>query len=154
MNQTWWNLLSTLAIIMGVCVVVALIGLFALVRQIRQLRIPRDADFFTTMRSIPLPLVVLLDLLDFGLDIFSAPIMWVVLDRMGLPNLRNKAVIEALIPLTNIIPTFTVSWIAARLLNLGEQHWSYAERYREFADTREPHSSRRPRIIDMDDPRR
>lgn len=154
MDQQWWNVLSTLAIIMGVCVVIALIGLFALVRQIRQLRIPRDADFFTTMRYIPLPLVILLDLLDFGLDIFSAPIMWVVLDRMGLPNLRNKAVVEALIPLTNIIPTFTVSWFAARLLNLGQEHWSYAERYREFTGPRDRPAARRPRIIDMDDPRR
>jgi len=144
-NTTLWQLLSTLAIIMGVCVVIALLGLLMLVRQIRQLRIPRDADFFTTMRYVPLPLVVLLDLLDFGLDIFSAPIMWMVLDRMGLPNLRNKAVIEALIPFTNVIPTFTASWLAARLFNLGEQHWSYAERYRELAG---------PRTIDMDDPRR
>ena len=143
MDESLRSLLSTLLIVMATCVVVALIGLFALVRRIRQLRIPADSDFFTTMRHIPLPLVILLDLLDFGLDIFSAPIMWVVLDRMGLPNLRNKAVIEALIPFTNVIPTFTRSWFTARALNLGTHEWSYAERM----------LLRRPHIIDVDDPR-
>ena len=46
--------------------------------------------------------------------------LWIALDRMGLPNLRNKATVEALIPFTNVIPTFTVCWFAARLLNLGD----------------------------------
>src|SRR5215216_2198203 len=120
MNDSLGNLLIIVLALMGASIFVALIGLLALARSIRRLRIPPDADFFTTMRHIPLALTVLLDLLDFGLDIFSAPIMWIVLDRMGLPNLRNKATIEALIPLTNVIPTFTVSWFAARLLNLGD----------------------------------
>jgi hypothetical protein len=150
MNESFWQIITTLGIVMGVCVVIALIGLLALVRSIRRLRIPPSADFFTTMRHIPLPLVILLDLLDFGLDIFSAPIIWIVLSRMGLPNLRNKATIEALIPLTNVIPTFTVSWFAARLLNLGDPllpapYDSYGRPY--------PRSGRRhePTIIDMDD---
>jgi hypothetical protein len=43
-----------------------------------------------------------------------------VLDRLGLKGLRNKAAIEALIPFTQPIPTFTLSWIAARTLDLGE----------------------------------
>ncbi len=132
MDESLWNVLGTLLIVMGAAVVVALVGLLMLVRSIRRLRVPRDAGFFTTMRYVPLPLVILLDLLDFGLDIFSAPIMWVVLDRMGLPNLRNKATIEALIPLTNVIPTFTVAWFAARLLNLGDEQWELVERYRRF----------------------
>ncbi len=132
MDESLWNVLSTLLLIMGVAVVVALAGLLMLMRSIRRLRVPRDAGFFTTMRYVPLPLVILLDLLDFGLDIFSAPIMWVVLDRMGLPNLRNKATIEALIPLTNVIPTFTVSWFAARMLNLGDEQWEALARYRDL----------------------
>ncbi|NTW97609.1 MAG: hypothetical protein HGB28_03570, partial [Oscillochloris sp.] len=45
---------------------------------------------------------------------------WIILDRMGLRGLRNKAVIEALIPLTQPIPTFTLGWVAARLLRLGD----------------------------------
>src|SRR5207249_9907683 len=93
--------------------------LLVLARRVRRLRIASDAGFFTTLRAVPLALVVLLDLLDFGLDIFSAPIIWIALDRMGLPNLRNKATIEALIPFTNVLPTFTLCWFAARMLNLG-----------------------------------
>ena len=155
MDESLWRVLTVVGLIMGVCVVVALIGLIALTRSIRRLRVPPDADFFTTMRYIPLPLVIVLDLLDFGLDIFSAPIMWIALDRMGLPNLRNKATIEALIPLTNVIPTFTVSWFATRLLNLGEQPRIYDHDYWDQRDTRTPRAlPRRPTIIDADDPRR
>jgi len=119
MTDALRNLLVILVALMGASVFVGAIGLFALARGIRRLGIPRDADFFTTMRYVPLGLVVLLDLLDFGLDIFSAPIIWIALDRMGLPNLRNKATVEALIPVTNVVPTFTLCWFAARLLNLG-----------------------------------
>ncbi|MFL5806318.1 MAG: hypothetical protein ACJ8CR_31885 [Roseiflexaceae bacterium] len=150
MNGTLGNLLVIVLALMGASVIVAIIGLLALAHSIRRLHIPREADFFTTMRHVPLALAVLLDLLDFGLDIFSAPIIWIALDRMGLPNLRNKATIEALIPLTNVIPTFTVSWFAARLLNLGEPllpapHDQYG---RPYAHTSRGHE---PTIIDMDD---
>ena len=123
----------------------------ALARSIRRLRIPPDADFFTTMRYIPLPLAIVLDLLDFGLDIFSAPIMWIALDRMGLYNLRNKATIEALIPFTNVLPTFTVSWFAARLFDLGGQPWPYEAE--DWVDRRGALPRRQSRVIDMDDPR-
>jgi hypothetical protein len=141
---------------------VALAGLFLIARQIRALRVPRDADFFTTMRHVPLALVILLDLLDFALDIFSAPIMWVVLDRMGLPNLRNKAVVEALVPFTNVIPTFTVGWVAARALNLGTPPGAYSPYRPSYerlpGDDRDatlypPEDRGRRRTIDMDDRR-
>lgn len=156
MNESLWSIITTLGMIMAVCVVIALIGLFALIRSVRRLRVPVQADFFTTMRYVPLSLVILLDLLDFGLDIFSAPIMWIVLERMGLPNLRNKATIEALIPFTNVIPTFTASWFAARLLNLGNQSWDDALDWRDPRDEGMARTlpRRRPTIIDMDDPRR
>src|SRR5262245_44246332 len=148
MTDNLSNILVIVLALMGTCIFVGIIGLLTLVRRIRRLHIPRDADFFTTMRHIPLALVVLLDLLDFGLDIFSAPILWIALDRMGLPSLRNKATIEALIPFTNVIPTFTVCWFAARLLNLGapllpviydEDQWG-----RPYPRTR-----REPKIIDV-----
>jgi hypothetical protein len=48
-------------------------------------------------------------------------VSWIVLDRLGLRGLRNKAAIEALIPFTQPIPTFTLSWVAARTLNLGDE---------------------------------
>jgi len=120
MSDSLGNILVVVLALMGASVFVGLAGLIALARSIRRLHIPPDADFFTTMRAIPFGLVVLLDLLDFGLDIFSAPIIWIALDRMGLPNLRNKATIEAIIPFTNVIPTFTVCWVAARLFDLGK----------------------------------
>lgn len=139
--------IQTLLVVMGVCIAVALTGLIALVRRMRRLRVPPDADFFTTLRYVPLTLVLLLDMLDFGLDILSAPIVWIILDRMGLYGLRNKAAAEALIPFTQPIPTFTLSWLAARLLNLGEPPGRYVYPRR----MRSTHSRRRPRIIDMDE---
>ena len=153
MGETLGNLLTIVLVLMGASVVIAVIGLVFLARRIRRLRIPRDADFFTTMRHIPLSLVILLDLLDFGLDIFSAPIIWVALDRMGLYNLRNKATIEAIIPITNVIPTFTVSWFIARLLNLGDPPWAYREEQWDDLPPRQLPRRRAPHIIDMDDPR-
>lgn len=151
----------TIFVIMLICAAVAGIGLLLIARSIQRLRVPPEADFFTTMRLIPLSLVVLLDLLDLGLDIFSAPIIWVALSRMGLPNLRNKATVEALIPITGPIPTFTVCWVAARLLNLGTP-WHYAEERRPRANARLCDDDRRyddrPRrpvtIIDMEDDER
>jgi hypothetical protein len=145
------GILTILLIAMAVSVVVACIGLVALARGIRRLRIPSDADFFTTMRYIPLLLAIMLDLLDFGLDIFSAPIMWIALDRMGLYNLRNKATIEALIPVTNVIPTFTASWFAARLFNLGMPPGAYESN--DWADRPRALPRRPPAVIDMDDQR-
>ena len=141
------NVLVILLALMGACIFIGVAGLLALARSIRRLDIPPNADFFTTMRHIPLALVVLLDLLDFGLDIFSAPIIWIALDRMGLPSLRNKATIEALIPFTNVIPTFTVCWFAARLLNLGAPLLPIG-----YDQWRHPHARgrREPEIIDVD----
>jgi hypothetical protein len=114
------QLLFWLLVAMGIALVIALVGLALIARQIRDLRVPRDAGFFTTLRYVPLTLVVLLDLLDFALDIFAAPFSWIILDRLGLRGLRNKAAIEALIPFTQPIPSFTISWVAARMLDLGE----------------------------------
>jgi hypothetical protein len=122
MNEGLNTFLFWLLVAMGVALAVAILGLALIWRQVRRLNVPPDAGFFATMRYVPLTLVVLLDLLDFGLDIFAAPISWIVLDRLGLRGLRNKAAIEALIPFTQPIPTFTLSWIAARTLGLGDEH--------------------------------
>lgn len=118
--ETFGGLLQWLLIAMGVALAIAIVGLALIWRSVKRLNVPPDADFFTTMRHIPLLLAILLDLLDFGLDILAAPVSWVVLDRLGLKGLRNKAALEAFIPFTQPIPTFTVSWVAARALNLGE----------------------------------
>lgn len=121
MDNGLFQILWVILALMGGAVVIALAGLFWMVRSIRDLDVPPNAGYFTTMHYVPVTLVVLLDLLDFGLDIFAAPISWLVLNKMGLAGLRNKAALEALIPFTQPIPTFTISWILARVLNLGEQ---------------------------------
>jgi hypothetical protein len=114
-----------LAVAMAVALTIAVVGLALMWRRIKALNVPRTAGFFGTMHYIPLPLVILLDLLDFGLDIFAAPVSWLVLDRLGLMGLRNKAALEALIPFTQPIPTFTLGWIAARTLHLGDDELTH-----------------------------
>lgn len=113
------DLLKIFAVIAAVALVLAAVALFFAVRKLRRIRLPADADFFTAVRAVPLSLVVGLDLLDLGLEVFSAPIIWVLLNRTGLQALRNTAAIEALIPVTGPIPTMTIAWFAARALNLG-----------------------------------
>lgn len=150
MTETIRNTLVIILAVMGTSIFVALIGLLAIARDIRRLRIPPDADYWTTMRYVPFALVVLLDLLDFGLDIFAAPVAWIVLDRLGLYGLRNKAAVEALIPFTQPIPTFTLSWIAARTLDLGEPRQIPVGGGRRLS--RPPERRHRERtIIDADD---
>jgi hypothetical protein len=151
MSESLRNLLVIVIALMGASVFVALLGLITLARDIRRLRIPRDADYWTTMRHIPITLVVLLDLLDFGLDIFSAPIIWIALDRMGLPNLRNKATIEALIPMTNVIPTFTLSWFLARMFDMGDPRLPMRRDWPPRPTRDNPRRRRKTTIIDMDD---
>lgn len=120
MGEQLGGFLFWLGVAMLTALVIAALGLALMWRSIKNLRVPPEAGFFATMHYIPVPLVVLLDLLDFGLDIFAAPVSWLVLDRLGLRGLRNKAAIEALIPFTQPIPTFTLGWVAARLLKLGD----------------------------------
>lgn len=85
--------------------------------RVKNLQIPQNADFLTTMRATPLSVVILLDLLDFTFDIFSIPLAWILLGYLGLQPLRTIAVVEAAIPGTQIIPTLTIAWIIARLSN-------------------------------------
>lgn len=118
----WAPLLKLLAAIAVIAVLLAGLALFWAFRTLRRVRVPANADFFTTLRAVPLTLVVGLDLLDLGLDVFSAPIIWWILNRYGLQSLRNVATIEALIPITGPIPTLTIGWIAARVLNLGRPY--------------------------------
>ena len=116
------ELRTLMAWIGGVMLVALVLGLIVLAqayRKLRRIRLPPDADFFTTVRAVPLSLVVALDLIDLGLDIFSTPIIWFVLDRLRLQSLRNVASFEALIPFTGPIPTLTLAWFAARTFRLG-----------------------------------
>lgn len=119
MSEQWWAVLQTLLITALVCAVLGVLLLAVVYHSLRRIRVPADADFFTTVRVVPLGLVVALDLLDLSLDIFAAPIVWIVLSRFRLHALRNVAAIEALIPFTQPIPVLTIAWVLARLLGLG-----------------------------------
>ena len=118
----WENLLQVLLAIAAVALVLAALVLVFAFRALRRVRVPPDADFFTTVRAVPLSLVVGLDLLDLALDSLSAPIIWFILNRYGLKALRNVGTIEALIPITGPIPTLTLAWFAARLFKLGRPY--------------------------------
>src|SRR4029077_14142726 len=72
-----------------------------------------------TIRAVPFSLVIGLDLLDLGLDVFSTPITWMLLDRLGLKSLRNIATVKAVVPILDMIPALTLAWLAARYLKLG-----------------------------------
>jgi hypothetical protein len=114
-----WKFLAVVAVVALILAGLALAWAFRVLRRVR-LRVPENADFFTTVRAVPLSLVVGLDLLDLALDVLSAPIIWLILSRFRLQALRNVATIEALIPISGPIPTLTLGWLAARIFKLGE----------------------------------
>jgi hypothetical protein len=96
--------------------ILLLVFLGLVIWRVKRIRLPPDADFFSTLRATPLSVVILLDLLDLTLDIFSAPIAWVLLGYLGLKPLRTVTVIEAIIPGTQLLPTMTIAWLVARQL--------------------------------------
>jgi len=115
--RTFGQVILTLMVI---SVVLAVLILALMYRRLRRLQVPPDADFFTTIRAVPLGLVIGLDLLDLGLDVFATPIVWVILSRFRLQALRNVAAAEAIIPFTQPIPTLTIAWFVARMFHLGD----------------------------------
>jgi len=120
MDEQWWAIGRTLLVVGFVCATLGVVLLALVYRSLRRIRVPSDADFFSTLRVVPLGLVMALDLLDLSLDIFATPIVWIVLSRFRLHALRNVAAVEALIPFTQPIPVLTLSWFLARLLGLGD----------------------------------
>jgi len=95
--------------------VVAILLALVTYRQVRRLHLPSDADFMTCLRTVPITVVIMLDLLDLGLDVFSAPVAWVLLGKLGLQGLRGVTVLEELIPGTQLLPTMTLAWIGIRV---------------------------------------
>lgn len=116
------TILTTLGVVILIALILAAIVLAVALRKLKRIRLPPNADFFTTVRAVPLSLVIGLDLLDLGLDVFSTPIIWFILNRTGLQALRNVASFEALLPFTGPVPTLTIAWFAARWLNLGQPY--------------------------------
>jgi hypothetical protein len=114
--------LAYVGIALAVGLVLAVLALAWAFYRLRRLRIPEGADVFTTLRAVPLALVVGLDLLDFALDTLAAPLTWMVLSRFRLGALRKVATAEALIPGTQLLPTMTIAWLIARAFKLGEPY--------------------------------
>ncbi len=114
------DLLRTIALYFDTAVLIAL-GLALLLvwfvfRQVRKIHVPAGADFVVTLQHTPFVVVLLIDLLDFALDFLSAPIAWVILDRLGLRALRGVSVVSAAVPFTQPIPLMTLSWLVARFV--------------------------------------
>ena len=118
----WGDVLKFFAVVAVAALILSALVLGWAFRTLRRVRVPPDADFFTAVRAVPLSLMVGLDLLDLALDFLSTPLIWVILNRYGLQSLRNVASIEALLPFTGPIPTLTIAWFAARMLNLGKPY--------------------------------
>jgi hypothetical protein len=114
------SFLKFVGVVIVVSLTLAAVVLTVAIRKLRKIRVPPNADFFTAARAVPLSLMIGLDLLDLGLDSFSTPIIWFILNRAGLQALRNVASFEALIPFSGPIPTMTLAWIAARTFKLGQ----------------------------------
>jgi hypothetical protein len=99
---------------MGISFVLAALLLILTYRRLKRIQVPPHADFFTTLRHVPLSLVLILDLLDFSLDFLGAPVGWMILSHLGLESLRGVTLVEGLLPGTQIIPTLTGAWLLAK----------------------------------------
>ncbi len=99
----------------AVTLALALVVLVWVIWRVKRIHLPPDADFTTALLMTPLPVVLLLDLLDMSLDILSAPFAWVILGRLGLKPLRGVTIVESLIPGTQVLPTMTAAWLAVRI---------------------------------------
>lgn len=115
--------------VMSVALVVALILLAIIIIQVRRIHVPTGAGFAETLLYTPFLVVLFLDVLDLALDFLSAPIAWIVLDRLGLKGLRGFATVESLVPFTQVIPTMTLSWIAVRIM--GKDRFQETRYYEE-----------------------
>ncbi|MBN1147745.1 MAG: hypothetical protein JXA78_10860 [Anaerolineales bacterium] len=108
-------ILYALLAMFGLGLILSLFFLGWVIWRVKRIHLPEGADFLTALRATPLSVVILLDLLDFSMDIFSAPFTWILLGYLGLQPLRAVTVIEAAIPGTQLIPSLTIAWIVARL---------------------------------------
>jgi hypothetical protein len=126
----------TILAVLGIAGVLAIVLFLILLTQVRKIDVPPGAGFGETLLHTPFIVVAFLDVLDLALDFLSAPIAWVVLDRIGLKALRNIAALESLIPFTQVIPTMSIAWIGVRLLGperieTMEQGGSYSRYVRQ-----------------------
>jgi len=125
------NFVLALLSVMTVALIAAIILLVIIIVQVRRIHVPPDAGFAETLLYTPFLVVLFLDVLDLALDFLSAPIAWVVLDRLGLKGLRGVAVVESLIPFTQGIPAMTLAWVGVRVLG---KEWVMERKYKYYAE--------------------
>ncbi len=111
----WKIVLIVLGVLAVIGLLLSILLLAWIMIRIKRIQLPPGADFLTTLRATPLSVVILLDVLDLALDIFSAPISWILLGYLGLESLRTVTVVESVIPGTQFLPTMTAAWLVARL---------------------------------------
>jgi len=104
---------------LGLTVFLGLVWLLLLALVLRRMTVDRDHAELEALRTAPLPLVLLIDAIDLGLDFLGAPLVWLVMSRSELRALRGLSVLESLIPGTQLIPTMTISWLYARRRGAG-----------------------------------
>ncbi len=112
------SVVRTFAVLFVIATVVGAITFMLIARRLRRIKIATNADFVQTMHAVPFGLVLALDLLDFGLNIFSAPITWILLSRYKLQGLRTFAVIKDLIPFDGPLPLMSLAWVGVRVFGL------------------------------------
>lgn len=115
-NEALRNILLGIGAVTLVAGVLAVAFLMLAIVQLRRIKVPPTAGFAETMTYVPLTLALFLDFLDLALDIFAAPVSWVILSRLGLPGLRGVTAVEALLPFTQALPLMTIAWIGVRVL--------------------------------------
>ena len=131
--------LIAILLIAAALLIGAIILLMLAARDIRKVTIPPDADFFETMRLIPITIPIAMDVLDLVFDtiipgvggIIGAPISWMILESLGLKSLRLFTAAESLIPGTQLIPTLTGGWIIARMFKSAGSSSTAQTRYYE-----------------------
>ncbi|MDM8518433.1 hypothetical protein QUF64_00185 [Anaerolineales bacterium HSG6] len=101
--------------IMAGALALATLLLIWIIWQIKRIDLPPNADFKTALLSTPLIVVIMLDLLDVGLNFMSAPVGWAILTYLGLRPLRGITVVEGFLPGTEALPTMTAAWVGVRL---------------------------------------
>lgn len=138
MDTPMGNLLVVLGVIGLTMLIAGLVLLWLAVRKLRALDLRPDTPLGESLQRVPFVLVLALDLLDMSLNFFSAPLVWVVLDRFGAKPLRNLATAVAAIPGTQFIPTLTLGWLIVRTLH----------RRRERGERRTLPPGRRPGPVD------
>jgi hypothetical protein len=117
LNSIDLNTIVTVVLtVIGIGLLLSLLLLGFVLWKVRRINLPPGADILTTLRATPLSVVIVLDLLDFSLDVLSAPISWVLLSRLGLAPLRGVTMVKDLIPFTQWLPAMTIGWIIARVM--------------------------------------